>query len=116
GSTAVPDYQDGSFKLNFPSKKGLTTVFGLGGISAISILAEEIDSSDLFAIDYSNTYFKSTVGVIGASHRQRIGHKSYVNISLGMQTAINKVINDTVDFDYQNEFTTYGSNSVIAKQ
>lgn len=116
GSTAVPDYQDMSFKLNFPSKKGLTTVFGIGGVSAIDILAEDTDSSDLFAIDYSNTLFRSNVGVVGVSHRQRIGDKSYINISAGIQTAINKVLNDTVDFNYQNAFTTYASNSIISKQ
>ena len=57
GSTAVPNYQDASFKLNFPSKRGLTSVFGMGGYSTINILAEEADSSDLFALDLSNTYF-----------------------------------------------------------
>ncbi|MFT5823252.1 MAG: hypothetical protein ACI8ZM_004513 [Crocinitomix sp.] len=116
GSTAVPNYQDGSFKLNFPSKKGLTTVFGIGGLSSINIIAAETDSSDLFSIDYSNTSFRSNVGVIGASHRQRIGKKSYINISIGLQTAINRVINDTVDFDFENAFTTYASNSAISKQ
>lgn len=116
GSTAVPNYQDGSFKLNFPSKKGLTTVFGIGGLSSINILAAELDSSDIFAIDYSNTSFRSNVGIVGASHRQRIGKKSYINVSVGLQTAINRVLNDTVDFDFENAFTTYASNSTISKQ
>lgn len=115
GSTAVPNYQDASFKLNFPSKRGLTTVFGMGGYSTINILAEEADSSDLFAIDLSNTYFNSNVGVVGANHRQRIGSKSYINIAVGVQTAINKVINDTVDANFENAFTTYLSNSAISR-
>ncbi|WP_066756996.1 TonB-dependent receptor [Crocinitomix algicola] len=116
GSTAVPNYQDASFKLNFPSKKGLTSVFGIGGLSTINILAEEADSSDLFALDFSNTRFQSTVGVIGVSHRQRIGSKSYLNFAVGLQTAINNVLNDTVDANFSNPFTTYGSNSTISKQ
>lgn len=116
GSTAVPNYQDGSFKLNFPSKRGLTTVFGIGGVSTINILAEEADSSDLFAIDFSNTYFKSNVGVLGVTHKQRVGEKSYYKLSVGLQAAQNKVINDTVDFDFKNDFTTYVSNSTIARQ
>tara|TARA_B110000037_G_scaffold223139_1_gene302731 strand:- start:89827 stop:90828 length:1002 start_codon:yes stop_codon:yes gene_type:complete len=94
----------------------LTTVFGIGGLSSINIIASEADSSDLFAIDYSNTSFRSNVVVIGASHRQRIGCKSYINISLGLQTAINRVLNDTVDFEFNNSFTTYVSNSAISKQ
>lgn len=116
GSTAVPNYQDASFKLNFPSKRGLTTVFGLGGMSRINILAEEADSSDLFAIDFSNTFFKANVGVIGVTHRQRIGEKSYINLALGLQAAVNQVLNDTVDYNFKNAFTTYASNSAIAKQ
>lgn len=116
GSTAVPNYQDGSFKLNFPTKKGLTSVFGMGGISDINILAEDVDSSDLFALDYSNTYFKSMVGVLGVSHRQRVGNKSYIKLSIGLQSAVNNVLNDTVDQFFQNPFTTYGSNSTINRQ
>lgn len=116
GSTALPNYQDASFKLNFPSKSGITTVFGVGGLSSINILAEDTDSSDLFAIDYSNTSFESTVGVVGVSHKQRLGSKSYLNLSVGIQTAINRIVNDTVDFNYQNAFTTYVSNSGISKQ
>lgn len=115
GSTAVPNYQDASFKLNFPSKRGVTSVFGMGGYSAINILAEDTDSSDLFAIDLSNTFFNSNVGVLGINHRQRIGSKSYINIAAGVQTAINRVINDTVDNNFENAFTTYVSNSAISR-
>ena len=115
GSTAVPNYQDASFKLNFPSKRGVTSVFGMGGYSAINILAEDTDSSDLFAIDMSNTFFNSNVGVVGVNHRQRIGSKSYINFAFGLQTAINRVVNDTVDANFENPFTTYVSNSAISR-
>jgi hypothetical protein len=115
GSTAVPNYQDASFKLNFPSKRGLTTVFGLGGFSSINILAEEADSSDLFALDYSNTYFNSKVGAVGLTHKQRVGQKSYINFSTAGQGNVNVISNDTVDFNFENPFTNYVSNSYIGK-
>ncbi len=115
GSTALPNYQDAAFKLNFPSKRGLTTVFGMGGLSNINILAENADSTDLFALDYSNTYFNSQVGVVGVAHKQRIGKKSYINASLAAQANVNIIDNDTVDFNFENPFKTYESNSVIAK-
>ncbi len=115
GSTAVPNYQDGSFKLNFPSKRGLTTVFGLGGFSSINILAEEADSSDLFALDYSNTYFNSKVGAVGVTHKQRIGKKSFINFSLAAQGNVNIIDNDTVNLQFQNPFTTFVSNSYVGK-
>lgn len=115
GSTALPNYQDAAFKLNFPSKGGLTTVFGMGGLSDIQILSENVDSTDLFALDNSNTYFNSRVGVVGGSHRQRIGKKSYINISAALQGNLNLINNDTVDADFNNPFMTYHSNSLIGK-
>ncbi|MCH2234802.1 MAG: TonB-dependent receptor [Crocinitomicaceae bacterium] len=115
GTTSLPNYQDLSFKLNFPSKKGVTSVFGIGGYSYIEILAENADSTDLFALDYSNTSFDSRVGVVGVAHKQRLGKSAYFNISTGMQGNLNRITNDTVDLAFNNPFTTYRSNSTVAK-
>ena len=115
GSTALPNYQDGSFKLNFPSKGGLTTIFGMGGFSSINILQEDVDSTDLFAQDNSNTYFKSQVGVVGLTHKQRIGAKSYINFSGALQGNLNLIDNDTVDANFQNPYLTFHQNSFIGK-
>lgn len=117
GTSAAPDYQDLSFKLNFPSKNGTTSIFGIGGISVVSLKAEDAaDSSDLFALDYSNTYYKSNVGAVGITHKQRIGNSSFLNISAGLQTSLNFILNDTVDLNYENPFRTFVSNSTISKQ
>jgi hypothetical protein len=116
GSTAIPKYQDGSFKLHFPFKKGYTSIFGIGGLSAIDIRSQDADSTDLFAIDYSNTSFRSNVGVLGLTHRHRIGKTGYLNLSIGIQGNLNSVNNDTVDFNFENAFTTYASNSRISRQ
>lgn len=115
GTSALPKYQDASFKLNFPSKNGVTSIFGIGGYSTIQIVAEETDSSDLFALDYSNTLFESRVGVVGLTHKRRLGKSAYLNFSTGAQGNLNYIINDTVNTFYQNPFTTYISNSTIAK-
>jgi len=37
----LPNYQDLSFKLNFPMKKGNLSIFGLGGISSIAATVED---------------------------------------------------------------------------
>ena len=115
GSTATPNYQDGSFKFNFPSKGGLTTIFGIGGTSKVAILAAEADSSDLFALDYSNTRFKSRMGVVGITHKQRAGKKAYFRASLGFHSSLNDIVNDTVDYNFENPFTNFVSNSIISK-
>ncbi len=116
GTTALPKYQDASFKLNFPHKKGVTSVFGIGGISNIEILALNADSTDLFALDYSNTSFKSNVGVVGVTHKHRIGKSSYLNLSAAYQTSLNFIVNDTVNTNFENPFLTYSSNSMISKE
>ncbi len=116
GSSATPNYQDASFKLHFPTKKGYTSVFGMGGVSEINILAENADSSDLFALDFSNTRFKSNVGIVGLTHKRRVGSKAFLKFSTGLQSSLNNIMNDTVDEAYQNAFTTYNSNSTISKQ
>ena len=116
GTTALPTYQDLSFKLNFPSKNGVTSIFGIGGVSAVSLKAEDADSSDLFTMDYSNTLFESKVGVVGVTHRQRLGKTAFLNISAGFHSSLNYIINDTVNLNYENPFRTYVSNSVISRQ
>ncbi len=115
GTSAVPKYQDLSFKLNFPNKRGVTSIFGVGGISYIELLADQTDTNDLYQIDNSNTYFKSDVGVIGANHKQRIGKSSFINISSAYQIAFNYIKNDTVDANFENPFLTYFNQSSINK-
>ncbi len=116
GSTALPKYQDACINLNFPHKKGLTTLFGIGGFSRIAILAQNVDSSDLYAIDNSNTIFESRMGVVGLTHKYRVDKKSYLRVSVGFHSSMNYIINDTVDDNFQNPFNTYTSNTIISKQ
>jgi hypothetical protein len=115
GTNAVPQYQDLTFKLNFPHKRGVTSLFGIGGLSYINILASEADEGDVYALDNSNTYYQSIVGILGLTHKHRIGRKAYVNVSSALQTGINNILNDTVNANFENPFTTYGTNSSISK-
>ena len=115
GTSALPTYQDLSFKLNFPHKKGVTAIFGIGGMSDISLLASQVDTNDLYSIDRSNTYFNSNVGVIGLNHKHRVGTTSYINFSSAFQSGYNKIINDTVDDNFENPFLTYTNESTISK-
>lgn len=39
GSSSIPKHQDATFKINIPTKNSLTTIFGLGGISEVELLA-----------------------------------------------------------------------------
>jgi len=115
GTNAVPEYQDLTFKLNFPHKKGVTSVFGIGGLSDITLLAAETNPDDVYALDNSNTYYTSIVGILGLTHKQRISKKGFINFSSAIQTGINSILNDTVDNSFENPFTIYGTNSSINK-
>jgi len=115
GTNAIPKYQDVSFKFNFPNKRGVTSLFGIGGLSNVELLANEVDADDLFSIDNSNTYFTSNVGVVGLSHKQRIGKSAYINISSSYQSAYVLIQNDTLDVNLENPITTYNNQSTIDK-
>jgi len=69
--SAVPKYQDLSFKLNVPTEnKGRFTLFALGGISAINLLGSETDleAQNSFSNETEDIYNKNQVGIFGASH------------------------------------------------
>lgn len=117
GTAALPKYQDLSFKLNFPHKKGVTQVFGIGGLSDIAILAADTqDANDLWGFQGNDVYFGTNTGMIGANHKQRINSNSFFEVMLGGQIATSQARNDTLDANGENPFTNFLANSSIAKQ
>lgn len=117
GTAALPKYQDLSFKLNFPHKKGLTQIFGIGGLSKIAILAEDTDgANDLWGFQGNDVYFSTNTGMIGLNHKQRINSNSFFEVMLGAQVAQSLVRNDTLDLNGENPFTNFLANSSITKQ
>ncbi len=84
GTSAIPYYQDLSFKLNFgESKLGRFELFGLGGISNIDFLGDEIDENDLFADPTVDSYVKNRIGTVGLSHTYRLSNQAYLKTTLG---------------------------------
>ncbi|MFI5148551.1 MAG: carboxypeptidase regulatory-like domain-containing protein [Bacteroidia bacterium] len=85
GTNAVPHYQDGSFKLNFPLKHGGDlSFFGLGGMSNIDIVVSNYTSpaQDLYGVNNENQLFGSSTGVVGASYSKSINANSYFKFTL----------------------------------
>ncbi|MFI5150851.1 MAG: carboxypeptidase regulatory-like domain-containing protein [Bacteroidia bacterium] len=70
GVSGVPEYQDLSFKFNFPtSKAGIFTVWGVGGMSDISILDRNRDTSNWSYVSQGqDLVYGSSMGVAGLSH------------------------------------------------
>ncbi len=115
GTTSVPKYQDMTFKFNFPNKKGVTSIFGLGGISKIDLLASATED-DLYSTGGENTYFTGKTGFVGINHKQRINANSFIVATLGIQSSANIIQNDTLDNNLENPFNYYMKNAVQGKQ
>lgn len=116
GSTAIPKYQDLSFKMNFPHKKGSLSVFGLGGISNVDLLNKDIDTSNnLFAQEGEDIYFRSRVGVVGISHNWLINSSSVLKVTLAANTHTTKIINDSISFSDYSTNPLYRNNSYDGK-
>ncbi len=105
GTVAIPEYQDLSFKLNFPTEKaGVFSVFGVGGISKIEFLGSELGEDDLFSERSEDVVFKSGTGVVGLSHLYFLNEKASVKTNLAVSGITNLILVDSI---------TYDSNSVL---
>jgi hypothetical protein len=80
GTGAVPNYQDGAFKLNFPTKKGGNlSFFGIGGVSSINIIVSDYTeySDELYGVDNRDQYFKTGMGVTGMVYMKPVNEKTF---------------------------------------
>ena len=117
GTSSVPKYQDATFKINIPTKNSLTTIFGLGGISKIDLLAANtVEGEDLYANGGDDTYFSGYTGFVGINHKQRLNSKSFLKLNVAVQAATNRLQNDTLDQNLQNPFTNYMKNGLQGRQ
>jgi carboxypeptidase-like protein len=96
--TAVPEYQDLTFALDFPTKKaGSFKLFGIGGNSEIHF--EPTDETDNQGNLYSTSDLKNTakMGVIGLKHTYYLNPKTYINTSLATSYQYSAVIIDSLE-------------------
>lgn len=77
GTSGIPKYQDLSFKMNFPQKKGKITWFGLAGISTISMLNKEGNSADLYSNEGMDIINGSKSAVTGVNYTRFHNESSY---------------------------------------
>lgn len=87
GTDAIPKYQDGAFRLNFPGKKGSNiAVFGMGGISDIDIVLSDAEKPDTTTLIYGSNdrdqYFGSTMGIVGMSYTKPINNSTFVKATV----------------------------------
>jgi hypothetical protein len=97
--SAVPEYQDISFKFTSALAGGKLSLFGLGGLSAIDLLYSDKDDSgeeNFYENEGLDIYNKNRQGVIGMNYFRRFNEKTYAELTLAADALQNKSIIDTV--------------------
>lgn len=96
---AVPQYQDLTFKADFPTKSlGKFSVWGVGGISYVALLLkDQSKSNNLYGYSDRDSYFGSKVGAAGVSHVFLINSSSYTKLNLGASYQSNYIQSDVED-------------------
>jgi CarboxypepD_reg-like domain len=75
----APDYQDLSFKLNFPTKKtGTFSLFGIAGLNKANRDIEKDSTKWNEDNENENYTSKGKLGIIGLSHQFFLNKKSYI--------------------------------------
>ncbi|MEZ4798913.1 MAG: carboxypeptidase-like regulatory domain-containing protein [Flavobacteriales bacterium] len=96
--SAIPEYQDVSFKVDLPTKKaGKFSVFGIGGNSFIDFQASDDDENNLYSNNRQNQQFTSTTGVVGISHSYFFNEKTQGKAIIALSTGGTEGFTDTLD-------------------
>ncbi len=97
--SAVPQYQDLSFKIDLPTKKvGKFSVWGIGGLSYAELLqSQQSKDNNLYGYSGRNMFFRSNVGAGGVSHTYLINSTSYIKTNVGVSGQYNLITADRID-------------------
>lgn len=111
GVSGVPEFQDLSYKLNFPTKNiGTFTLFGVGGISTIEVFYEDKKQDDWsFGRNNLNFKFGSGMGVSGISHFYSFNKTSYLKTVAAVSGTLSSVKADSALTEPEKIY--YGDNS-----
>jgi hypothetical protein len=110
--SAVPEYQDLSFKIDVPTKKaGIFRLFGLGGLSSIDLKGSDIplnsNSSNLYGNENQNIYNRVQTGIIGFSHTYFLTPKSFIRTTIGASHQTQKTDIDTIGIINRSDIQRY---------
>ncbi|MEZ4824816.1 MAG: hypothetical protein R3C61_00765 [Bacteroidia bacterium] len=93
GTNAIPQYQDGSFRLNFPQKNGGSfTIWGIGGLSDVDIVLSDQEKPDSATLIYGSNdrdqYFGTNMGIVAASYTHPININTFIKASVAASRTI----------------------------
>jgi len=110
---AIPNFQDLSYKLNFPLKKGFISFFGIAGMSSANYKPEK--STEFLALPQNRWGYNSgsKMGIAAVSLHHLLSNKTYVKINLSASAYNPFDISDSTGSDfkvydkYVNKFIEY---------
>ena len=85
GTSAVPYYQDGSFRLFFPQANGGALAFwGIGGVSQVDIMISEQvrPERNIYGDNDRDQLFGSGTGIAGVTYTRPINESTYLKATL----------------------------------
>lgn len=97
--SAVPQYQDITFKTDFSTRKaGKISFWGVGGLSYVALLdSDKKPGQDLYGYSARDTYFRSNVGATGMTHTFLFKNNAYIKTNIGASGSFNNIIADRID-------------------
>ncbi|MGB1282063.1 MAG: carboxypeptidase-like regulatory domain-containing protein [Schleiferiaceae bacterium] len=103
GTTAIPNYADGAFRVTFPQKDG--SKFSLWGMGGTSNLVIDISGTDgdpvtgdfegIGTVD-RDQFFDTHMGVVGATHLKRLDKTSYIKSGAAVSRSAIHALNTKV--------------------
>ncbi|WP_460915008.1 TonB-dependent receptor [Spirosoma areae] len=88
GTQAVPSYQDGFLRLNFPLKKSGSSIsiWALGGTSTVDILIsqQKADDRNIFGQNDRDQYYTSRMGVAGLTYTRPVNKQTFWKTTLSV--------------------------------
>jgi len=95
GTSAVPDYRDLAFTLDFGNGKlGKFSLFGIAGSSDIDFLHDDVNEDDLFSATDEDLLPRSGFLVSGLKHNLILGDAAYIRSILSYSSSGSKVTSD----------------------
>ncbi len=112
GVSGIPTYQDATFLLNFPaSKKDVISIFGIGGMSKISLLDSERDSTDWqFVSKGEDVVYGTKMAAGGITYTHFFNSTTYGKLIVSSGAALLHVFVDTIGVG-NNKSRIYDNNS-----
>lgn len=99
GTAAVPKYQDGFLRFNFPQKDGSeVSLWAFGGNSTIDILISDqtIEDRNIFGSNDRDQYYSTRMAVAGLTYSKPIKKRAFLKATLAASTNLQDANHDYV--------------------